>query len=213
MLDGDDRRQSFLEVVVRELRIILLHEVVVVRVLVDDSRQGLTETVHMHAAFRRKDIVAEGRKNQAPARQVVLNIDGEKVRELGIIDMTFPDINGIPRTLSDLKGKVVLLDFTAFSLEGSQERTLLLRELYNKYHASGFEIYQVSFDPDRHFWTQRCENLPWVCVYAEEGLDSDMLTLYRVQELPSYFLIDRNCDLQSRMETTSDIRKAIESLL
>lgn len=159
------------------------------------------------------NIAAEGRKNQIPARKVVLNIDGEKVRELGIIDMTFPDINGTPRTLSDLKGKVVLLDFTAFSLEGNQERTLQLRELYNKYHASGFEIYQVSFDRDRHFWTQRCEHLPWVCVYAEEGLNSDMLKLYQVQEIPTYFLIDRNCDLQSRMETTKDLKKAIESLL
>jgi peroxiredoxin len=159
------------------------------------------------------NIAAEGRKNQIPSRKVVLNIDGEKVRELGIIDMTFPDINGTPRTLSDLKGKVILLDFTAFSLEGNQERTLQLRELYNKYHASGFEVYQVSFDPDRHFWTQRCEHLPWVCVYAEEGLNSDMLKLYQVQEIPTYFLIDRNCDLQSRMETTKDLEKAIESLL
>ncbi|MBR4644998.1 MAG: AhpC/TSA family protein [Bacteroidaceae bacterium] len=159
------------------------------------------------------NIAAEGRKNQLTTRRIVLDIDNEKVRELGIIDMTFPDISGTFHTLSDLKGKVVLLDFTAFSLEGNQERTLQLRELYNKYHSSGFEIYQVSFDSDRHFWTQRCEHLPWVCVYAEEGLDNDMLKLYQVQEIPTYFLIDRNCDLQLRMETTGDLKKAIESLL
>jgi len=159
------------------------------------------------------NIAAEGRKNQAPARQIVLNMDSEKVKELGIIDMTFPDINGTERTLSDLMGKVVLLDFTAFAMEGNQERTLQLRELYNKYHSQGFEIYQVSVDPDRHFWTQRCEHLPWVSVYCEEGLNSDMLRLYQVQEIPTYFLIDRNCDLKSRMEDIKDIRKAIESLL
>ena len=127
--------------------------------------------------------------------------------------MTFPDINGTERTLSDLKGKVVLLDFTAFGMEGNQERTLQLRELYNKYHSSGFEIYQVSVDPDRHLWTQRCEHLPWVSVYCEEGVNSDMLKLYQVQAIPSYFLIDRNCDLRSRMEDIKDIKKAIESLL
>lgn len=159
------------------------------------------------------NIAAEGRKNQAPAHQIVLNVDNKKVKELGIIDMTFPDINGIERTLSDLQGKVVLLDFTAFGMEGNQERTLQLRELYNKYHSRGFEIYQVSLDPDRHFWTQRCEHLPWICVYCEEGFDSDILKLYQVQEIPTYFLIDRNCDLQSRMETTNNIKEAIESLL
>ncbi len=159
------------------------------------------------------NIAAEGRKNQAPARQFVLNIDSDKVRELGIIDMTFPDVNGTEYTLSDLMGKVVLLDFTAFGMDGNQERTLQLRELYNKYHSQGFEIYQVSVDPDRHLWTQRSEHLPWVCVYCEEGVNSDMLKLYRVQEIPSYFLIDRNCDLQFRMEDVKDIKKAIESLL
>ena len=40
-----------------------------------------------------------------------------------------------------------------------------------------------------------------------------MLKLYQVQEIPTYFLIDRNCDLQSRMETIDDINKALESLL
>lgn len=159
------------------------------------------------------NIIQECRKNQAKPRQIVLDIDGEKVRELGIIDMTFPDINGKERTLSDLRGNVILLDFTAFSMDGSTERTLLLREIYDKYHDRGFEIYQVSLDPSEHLWKQRSEALPWVSVYLEEGLESDMLTLYNVQHLPSYFLIDRNCDLQARMEDIPDLEKAIEALL
>ena len=143
-------------------------------------------------------IIQECQRNQAKPRQIVLDIDGDKVRELGIIDMTFPDIRGQERTLSSLRGNVVLLDFTAFSMDGSTERTLLLRELYDKYHGRGFEIYQVSVDPSEHLWKQRSEALPWVSVYCDEGLESDMLTLYDVQHLPCYFLIDRNCDLQAR---------------
>ena len=159
------------------------------------------------------NIIQECRRNQAKPRQIVLDIDGEKVRELGIIDMTFPDINGKERTLSDLRGNVVLLDFTAFSLDGSTERTLLLREIYGKYHERGFEIYQVSLDPSEHLWKQRSEALPWVSVYCEEGLESDMLTLYDVVHLPCYFLIDRNCDLQARQEDITDLEEAIEKLL
>jgi hypothetical protein len=158
-------------------------------------------------------IVKECQRQQAKPREIVLNIDGDKVRELGIIDMTFPDIHGQERTLSSLRGKVVLLDFTAFSMDGSTERTLLLRELYEKYHDRGFEIYQVSLDPSEHLWKQRSEALPWVSVYCEEGLDSDMLTLYNVQHLPCYFLIDRNCDLQARQEDIPDLEQAIEELL
>ena len=159
------------------------------------------------------NIVQECRRSQAKPQQIVLDIDGEKVRELGIIDMTFPDINGQERTLSDLRGHVVLLDFTAFTMNGSTERTLLLREIYDKYHDRGFEIYQVSLDPSQHLWKQRSEALPWVSVYCEEGLESDMLTLYNVTHLPSYFLIDRNCDLQARWEDIPDLEQAIEALL
>ena len=159
------------------------------------------------------NIVQECRKNQAKPRQIVLDIDGDKVRELGIIDMTFPDIRGQERTLSSLRGNVVLLDFTAFSLDGSTERTLLLRELYNKYHDRGFEIYQVGLDANEHLWKQRSEALPWVSVFCEEGLESDMLELYNVQSLPCYFLIDRNCDLQARGEDIPNLEEAIETLL
>ncbi|MBP5393620.1 MAG: DUF4369 domain-containing protein [Bacteroidaceae bacterium] len=159
------------------------------------------------------NIVQECRRSQAKPQQIVLDIDGEKVRELGIIDMTFPDINGQERTLSDLRGNVVLLDFTAFTIDGSTERTLLLREIYDKYHDRGFEIYQVSLDPSQHLWKQRSEALPWVSVYCEEGLESDMLTLYNVTHLPSYFLIDRNCDMQARWEDIPDLEQAIEALL
>ena len=159
------------------------------------------------------NIVEECRKNLREPREIVLDLDGEKVRELGIIDMTFPDINGEEKTLSSLRGQVVLLDFMAFTMEGSTERTLLLRELYNKYHDRGLEIYQVSLDPSEHLWKQRCEALPWVSVYCEDGLESDMLKLYSVGHLPCYFLIDRNCDLQARQENIPDIEKAIEKLL
>ena len=159
------------------------------------------------------NIIQECRRRQAKPREIVLDLDSDKVRELGIIDMTFPDINGLDRTLSDLRGNVVLLDFTAFSMDGSTERTLLMRELYNKYHERGLEIYQVSLDPSLHLWKQRCEALPWISVYCEEGLESDMLRLYNVQHLPCFFLIDRNCDLQARQEDISNLEEAIEKCL
>lgn len=159
------------------------------------------------------NIVAQGRRNLAKPKEIVLDLDNSKVRELGIIDITLPDINGKERTLSDLRGKVVLLDFTSFALEGSHERTMQLRELYNKYHDRGLEIYQVSLDNNRNFWTQRCEHLPWVSVFCEEGAGSAFINLYQVYTLPYYFLIDRNCDLQARMENIEDLSKAIEKLL
>ncbi len=158
------------------------------------------------------NIALRGRKNTRH-HTVELNIDNEKVKETGIIDMGFPDINGRERRLSDMKGKVVLLDFTAYSAEKSQERVMLMRELYNKYHGRGFEIYQVSLDPDEHYWKTVCKELPWVCVFNQEGIASDMITLYQVQQLNTYFLIDRDNNLVNRAENIPDLEKAIEQLL
>lgn len=159
------------------------------------------------------NIVMECLRMQAKPREIVINTNHSKVRELGIIDMTFPDVKGAERTLSDFQGKVILLDFTALGLEGTPERTLQLRELYDRYHSRGLEIYQVCVDPDRHFWTQHCDQLPWTCVYCQEGVNSDILMLYNIQQLPTYFLIDRNCDLRYRQGEVRNLRSTIESLL
>jgi hypothetical protein len=107
----------------------------------------------------------------------------------------------------------VLLDFHIFAMSESPARILLLRELYNKYHAQGLEIYQVSLDEDEHFWKQQTAALPWICVRDEQGIQSHTLRLYNVQAVPDYFLIDRGNNLVKRAEDTKDIEQTVKSLL
>ena len=146
---------------------------------------------------------------QAAARQQrALNSD--MVVESGVIDLRLPDKNGNLRTLTELKGKVVLLDFHSFGAKDSAPRILALRDLYNKYHAQGLEIYQVSFDGDKHFWRQAVEALPWICVYDGEGTS---IVRYNVQQLPEYFLIDRQNQLQKRSVQIKDIDAEVKKLL
>lgn len=159
-----------------------------------------------------KNIAMQGHTN---TRQRVFEIDmnDEKVSETGIIDMGFPDRSGRERRLSDLKGQVVLLDFTAYGIKGSQDRTLVLRQLYNKYHASGLEIYQVSLDGDEHYWKTVSETLPWICVWNSEGLQNDIVTIYNLQTLPTWFLVDRGSNLVGRMEFLGNLEEEILRLL
>lgn len=82
-------------------------------------------------------------ENQMAAQQ----LDASKVQVNGVIELALQDNKGVTRKLTDLKGKVVLLDFHLFAGEQSTKRIMMLRELYNKYHAAGFEIYQVSSIP------------------------------------------------------------------
>lgn len=159
-----------------------------------------------------RNIALQGRGN---TRQRVMEIDmnNEKVKETGIIDMGFPDNKGNERRLSDLKGQVVLLDFTAYGMKGSQDRILAMRRLYEKYHSRGLEIYQVALDGNEHYWKTVADQLPWVCVWNAEGLDNDMVSIYNLQTLPTWFLIDRGSNLVGRMEFINNLEAEIERLL
>lgn len=140
-------------------------------------------------------------------------IDTSKVQVNGCIDLALQDNKGVVRHLTDLKGKVVLLDFHLFASSESTKRIMMLRELYNKYHAAGLEIYQVSVDPDEHFWKTSTSAIPWVCVRDEGGIQGQSLQLYNVQSIPTFFLIDRSNTLQARDVQIKDIDTAIKNLL
>ncbi len=140
-------------------------------------------------------------------------IDASKVSVNGCIELSLQDNKGVTRRLSDLKGKVVLLDFHLFANSESTKRIMMLRELYNKYHAAGLEIFQVSVDPDEHFWKTSTAGIPWISVRDEGGLQGQSLQLYNVQSIPTFFLIDRNNTLQARDAQIKDIDAAIKNLL
>ena len=140
-------------------------------------------------------------------------IDASKVSVNGCINLSLQDNKGVIRNLTDLKGKVVLLDFHLFASSESTKRIMMLRELYNKYHAAGFEIYQVSVDPDEHFWKTSTAAIPWICVRDEDGAQGQSVQLYNVQSVPTFFLIDRNNTLQARDAQIKDIDTAIKNLL
>ena len=162
------------------------------------------------------NIAIEGMKDQriVQANNQQLVIDESKVSDAGLFNITLIDNKGQQRSLTDLKGKVVMLDFHLFSVgEESTKRIMQLRDLYNKYHAQGFEIYQISLDSNEHFWKTQTQHLPWVSVYDPDGMNSDNLMKYNVQSLPTFFLIDKNNVLQKRDVQIKDIDAEIRSML
>ena len=161
------------------------------------------------------NIAIEGMKNQriVAAQNQDLEVDASKVSEAGVLDIALTDNRGQMRHLTDLKGQVVLLDFHIFAMDESPARILMLRELYNKYHAQGFEVYQVSLDPDEHFWKQQTAALPWVNVRDADGVNSQRLMLYNVQSIPDFFLIDRGNNIVSRAANIKDLEAEIKKLL
>ena len=159
------------------------------------------------------NIVIKGMKNTRKPREQVLEVPADKINTTGLIDISLRDIQANVRKLSDLKGKVVLLDFTIYQSAVSASHNYLLRDLYDKYASRGLEIYQVSLDADEHFWKTTASNLPWVCVRDAEGIYSQIAVTYAVQAVPTIFLINRNSELSARTENIKDLEAAVKALL
>ena len=161
------------------------------------------------------NIAIEGMKNQriVAAQNADIQIEASKVQEAGVLDIALLDNKGNMRHLTDLKGQVVLLDFHVFALKDSPARIIQLRELYNKYHAQGLEIFQVSLDSDEHFWKQQTAALPWINARDEDGASSQRLVLYNIQAVPDFFIIDRGNNLVKRAAQIADLEAEIKKLL
>ena len=167
---------------------------------------------HFPHADRSKNlynIVIKGMKNTRARQQQVVEVPETTVQETGVIDIDLRDLEGNVHRLSDLKGKVVILDFTIYQSAVSASHNYMLRDLYDKYAAQGLQIYQVSLDADEHYWKTTADNLPWICV----RIYSSYATAYNVQNVPTLFLVSRANELVSRSETIKDLEKEVKALL
>lgn len=161
------------------------------------------------------NIAIQGMRNVRIVRnqRAAQAIDASKVNTTNIIDIALLDNKGQARRLTDLKGKVVMLDFHVFGAEGSTKRIMQMRDIYNKYHGRGLEIYQISLDPDEHFWKTQTAALPWISVRDPQGIQSNNLVLYNVRSIPTFFLIDKTNTLRKRDAQVKDLDAEIQALL
>lgn len=172
-----------------------------------------TRTAHLHnVALKGMTMTAPSNNDGSVVEQIVRKF-GDLIEETGIIEIELPDYDGHIQKLTDLKGKVVLLDFTAYKTNYSPNYNLMLKGLYNKYADQGFTIYQVSVDSDESFWLNTAPNLPWISVYDEASLGSTYLKLYNVEQIPAAFLIDREGNIVDRPDESDQLDSKIAELL
>lgn len=121
----------------------------------------------------------------------------DKVSYLPYPDIELPDIYGQTHKLSSFEGKVILLYFWAAEIGNSNTINADLKNIYAKYRDRGFEIYQVSADTDRAVWIDavRSQGLPWTTVCNYEGPYSLAFRIYKVESLPTFYLINRAGDI------------------
>jgi len=89
------------------------------------------------------------------------------------VTLTGTTLDGKPFDLESLRGKVVLLDFWATTCAPCIAKMPELKELYEKYHASGFEIVGISCDSEnnkeRAVEVIKTRQLPWIQLHDPTG--------------------------------------------
>ena len=127
------------------------------------------------------------------ANKEVLVLNYEEVT-IGSVapDFTLSDINGNEVSLSDYKGKIVLLTFWASWCPTCRAENKHLAEVYPKYKNEGFQILGVSLDRSKTNWEKAVEKdrITWPQVSDLQGVESPVATKYGVYATPTTFLID-----------------------
>lgn len=120
-------------------------------------------------------------KNQLPGAEVT--------------DLVMNDTTGTERHLRDMivPGHYTLIDFWASWCGPCRQEMPGVKEVYEKYHAKGFDIIGVSFDQKRDAWVNAIKTvaggLPWQHISDLKGWACQAGEVYGVNSIPCTLLV------------------------
>jgi thiol-disulfide isomerase/thioredoxin len=114
------------------------------------------------------------------------------------VEIAGPTVQGPPFDLKALRGKVVLVDFWATWCAPCIAELPNMREVYDRYHARGFEVVGVSLDESRERLTEfiRDKQVPWPQIFfdkeGQRGWANPLARRYQVNAIPDTILVDQD---------------------
>ena len=126
-------------------------------------------------------------------------------------DFTMNDTEGKPFTLSQLKGKYVLVDFWASWCGPCRGENPNVVAAYNQFKNKNFTILGVSLDDNKEKWLQaiKADKLKWKQVSDLKGWENATVSLYGYDGIPYNVLLDP----QGKIIATSLRESALQAKL
>lgn len=145
-------------------------------------------------------------------------IDGKKGLAIGspAPDIIMNDVNGAPRSLSSLKGKIVIVDFWAAWCRPCRVANPFLVSLYQKYKDKGLDIFSVSLDQTKEAWLGAIQKdkLEWsnhVCDF--KMWQSPVVAQYGFNGIPFACVLDRNGNIAGKNLHGPALEEKIKELI
>lgn len=131
------------------------------------------------------------------------------------LEIAFTAIDGREVDLAAMTGKVVLVDFWATWCMPCVRAMPGIKALYEEFHERGFEIIGISLDEEREKLDAYLakEMLPWPNYFDGQGWEGDLVTKYRIESIPTTFLIGPDGKIVAVDAPAAKLREQIESLL
>lgn len=129
-------------------------------------------------------------------------------------EIRLPDSLGKWKPLSEVNGKLILIDFWAAWCYPCVKSMPDVVKLYEKYHDKGLEIYAVSLDKNYYNWVEMCRKLqlPFVLVNDPYGFNGKACQEYQVNSIPHKLLLKDGKIIGAEM-SLYDLEKKIEQEL
>lgn len=131
------------------------------------------------------------------------------------IPIRLTDTSGKILTLSEFRGKYVLLDFWASWCMPCRENNSVLKELYEKFSRTKIEFIGISGDMDSKVWKKAIvdEKLNWKNISDLKGYEGPSFTQYAIDAVPTYILVNPEGKIVFRyVNEIENVKKMLEDI-